>query len=98
MSTFEIWALCLSLLPAVLVWAWLAAGVVEQFVPLSTKARYVVIIAWAGAAALILFVSFNPTAFRDPGNPPVPCVGDGVDFDTRDGLCYKHVPLQFQRR
>lgn len=31
-------------------------------------------------------------------NPPVPCAGDGVDFDIRDGLCYKHVPLKYQRR
>ena len=33
----------------------------------------------------------------EPGNPPLPCT-HGTDYDTRDGLCYKHVPLQYQRR
>ena len=33
----------------------------------------------------------------EPQNLPVPC-GDGADYDIRDGLCYKVVPQQFQRR
>lgn len=36
-------------------------------------------------------------ASPEPGNPSLPC-GHGTDYDTRDGLCYKFVPLKFQRR
>jgi len=92
------WALSLSLLPVVLLWAWLMAGAIALFVPLSPIASRVVFIALASSAALLLFVFYSPGDIRSVERTPLPCVGDGVDFDTRDGLCYKNVPLRFQRR
>lgn len=53
----------------------------------------------AGALALATGIAIarqlhQPEAERTA----LPCIGDGVDYDIRDGLCYKHVPLKFQRR
>jgi hypothetical protein len=92
------WALSLVLLPAVLLWAWLAAGAVALFVPLSPIASRVVFVAVASSAALLLFVFYTPSDVHRVERTPLPCAGDGVDFDIRDGLCYKNVPRQFQRQ
>lgn len=48
----------------------------------------------AVAALAITYLRHQPIAERTP----VPCAGDGVDYDIRDGLCYHHVPMKFQRR
>jgi hypothetical protein len=92
------WALSLILLPAVLTWAWLGAGAVALFVPLSRTANWVVFTSLATFAAILLSVVYVPGDVRRLERTPLPCIGDGVDFDTRDGLCYKNVPLRFQRR
>jgi hypothetical protein len=92
------WALSLVLLPAVLLWAWLAADAVALFFPLSPTASWVVFIALASFAAMLLIVLYVPGDVRSLERTPLPCIGDGVDFDTRDGLCYKNVPRQFQRQ
>jgi hypothetical protein len=98
MDRSETSALSLVLLPVVLLWAWLLAGAVALFVPLSPIASRVIFVAVASSAALLLFAFYSPRGIHSVERTPLPCVGDGVDFDIRDGLCYKNVPRQFQRR
>jgi hypothetical protein len=98
MNSSGLLALSLVLLPAVLLWAWLAAGAVALFVQLSRTAIWVLFIALASLAAMLLFFFNVPGEVRSLERTPLPCTGDGVDFDTRDGLCYRNVPQQFQRR
>jgi hypothetical protein len=69
---------------------------VAVFVPLSRRAMQ---IGGALVLTLICIVIVTKVQFHYPVPPrePVPCMGDGVDYDTRDGLCYKLVPKQYQR-
>ena len=94
---------------AVALWAWLLADCANRFVillnggdpddgpPVLNKGRALI------AAPIILTASLAITYRLHIDNPvpprlPLPCTDDGVDFDTRDGLCYKFVPLRFQRQ
>lgn len=94
---------------ALALWLWLVVDCAHLIVhlargrcegersPVLTKKRV------ALAAPFILVVAFAIThrlhqEYPDVERTPLPCVGDGVDYDVRDGLCYKHVPLKFQRR
>jgi hypothetical protein len=94
---------------AVALWAWLFADCANRFVcllngiepedgpPVLNKRRVLI------AAPLILIASLAITYRLHLDNPvppriPLPCTDEGVDFDTRDGLCYKLVPLRFQRQ
>jgi hypothetical protein len=94
------WALALFLLPLIVLWAWLAAGVVALFVQLSIAAHRRVFVLLAACVAVVLFLSYVPGSADPPPRTPIPCsiAGEGVDFDIRDGLCYRDVPTKFQRR
>jgi hypothetical protein len=57
----------------------------------------------AALAAPIILIAALAITYRlrqeypEVERTPLPCA-DGVDYDVRDGLCYKHVPMKFQRR
>ena len=77
--------------------SWLAVGVVELFTPLNKQQRlwvFVIIL----ASFTLLSVPYVPNFGNPAARVALPCHGDGIDYDIRDGLCYKHVPTQFQRR
>jgi hypothetical protein len=94
---------------AVALWAWLLADCANRFVrlwngsdpddgpPVLNKRRALI----AAPFILIASVAITYRLHLDNPVPPrtaLPCTDDGVDFDTRDGLCYKLVPLRFQRQ
>jgi hypothetical protein len=77
---------------ALALWIW----VLTECAHIVTKRRAII------AAPLILIAGLVLTYHLQRTNPvpprlPVTCKGDGVDFDTRDGLCYTQVPKRFQR-
>jgi|tagenome__1003787_1003787.scaffolds.fasta_scaffold20731794_2 hypothetical protein len=80
---------------AALLFAWLSMEAVNVFVPISRRGMQI-----GGAVVLTLIgvVIVTQVQFYYPVPPrePLPC-GDGVDYDTRDGLCYKLVPKQYRR-
>lgn len=78
---------------ALALWIWLLA----ECAHIVTKRRVII------AAPLILVAGLLLTHHLQRTNPvpprlPLPCKGDGVDYDIRDGLCYTFVPPQFQRQ
>lgn len=85
---------------AVALWLMLLAAVADELrqgqpIFCTIKAAMIAtpIVIAAGFAITLELRRANP----EPGNPPVPC-DHGTDYDVRDGLCYKHVPLKYQRR
>lgn len=95
------------LISALALWLMLLAAIADsalRFVKGKRPGRPVFCTLRAGliAAPFVIVAGLTLTHFArqanpEPGNPPLPC-GHGTDYDTRDGLCYKHVPLKYQRR
>ncbi|MET0674736.1 MAG: hypothetical protein ABW175_02960 [Bradyrhizobium sp.] len=69
----------------------------EKFAPILVTRKNVLIAAPFVVVGGLMLTHALRSANPEPQNLPVPC-GDGADYDTRDGLCYKFVPLQFQSR
>ena len=91
---------------AIALWVWLLADGADRIVllirgdqkgPIFCTRRHVLF-----AAPAVIVASLAITFHLRQINPeqdriPLPC-GHGVDYDTRDGLCYKFVPLRFRRQ
>lgn len=92
---------------AIALWLMLLAAIAESALRLVKGKRpgRPIFCTWrAGmiAAPFVIVAGIALTHFArltnpEPGNPPLPC-DHGTDYDTRDGLCYKRVPMKYQRR
>src|SRR4029453_1342826 len=84
-------------------WVWLLADATDRIVlwasedqkrPMFCTRRHAL---YAALPVIIisLVITFHLRQINpEPERRALPCKGDGVDYDIRDGLCYKSVPLR----